>query len=144
MNNLNASEIIHYSIPQTQIRLVIYTGATISSRAMRNTLESCILTANTVMGKHGNVYMFPDPCIFTTPPKLHTGLRITADSTMVPGLKWVDLIRALTGVEQIVALRALYKNMHVKMYDAPSGVEMGVVDLYTSPAVSLANHGGPA
>ena len=90
------------------------------------------------MDKHGDVYMFPDPYFFQMPPKMYTGVGIRAYSTMVPGLKWVDLVAALHGVEQVMWQRALYKEAFLKMFDEPSGVEMGVVDLYRTPKVGLA------
>lgn len=87
------------------------------------------------MSKHGDVYMFPDPYSFKTPPALYTGLQIRAYSTMVPGLKWDDLATIVLGVEQAMLQRGLYKEAHVKMYDEPSGSEMGVADLYKSSGV---------
>ena len=93
------------------------------------------------MFKHGDVYMFPDPYVFKTAPALYTGLEITAQSIMVPGLKWIDLVNMLSGVEQAMWQRALYKEAHVKAYDEPSGSWMGVADLYRSSAVNLADSG---
>ena len=106
---------------------------------MRDTLEACVSAVHAVMVKHGDVYMFPDPYVFTTPPKSYTGLEIRAYSTMVPGLKWIDLTNILLGVEQAMLQRAIYKEAHVKMYDKPSGWEMGVADLYRPSAVALAD-----
>lgn len=96
------------------------------------------------MSKHGDVYMFPDPLLCKTPPKSSTGLEIGAYSTMVPGLKWVDLANILLGIEQAMWQRALYKEAHVKMIDEPSGVAWGVVDLVKSPAIKPLNMDGPA
>ena len=93
------------------------------------------------MDKHGNVYLFPDPYLFKTAPTLDTGLEIRAYSTMVPGLKWTDLVEALDGFEQIMLQRALYKEAHVKIYDEPSGMEMGIADLYRSSTIDLIDHG---
>lgn len=89
------------------------------------------------MSKHGDVYMFPDPYPCKMPGKVSTGLELRAYSTMVPGLKWVDLANMLLGVEQAMWQRALYKEAHVKMYDEPSGIWMGVVDLYKSSGKPL-------
>ena len=89
------------------------------------------------MSKHGDVYMFPDPYPCKSPAKLSIGLEIRAYSTMVPGLKWIDLSNMLLGVEQAMWQRALYKEAHVKMYDEPSGIWMGVVDLYKSSGKPL-------
>ena len=86
------------------------------------------------MNRHGNVFMFPDPLLFKMPPKLSTGLEIGARSTMVPGLKWIDFINVIVGLEQVMLNRVLYKEMHVKMYDQPSGLKMGEVDLYKASA----------
>lgn len=108
---------------------------------MRNTLEACLSAAHAAMFKHGDVYMFPDPYVLKTPPSLHTGLEIRAYSTMVPGLKWIDLANTLSGVEQAMWQRAIYKEAHIKMYDEPSGFEMGVVDLNKPPAINLADFG---
>ena len=94
------------------------------------------------MGKHGNVYMFPDPCICPVSPLLKTGLEIQAESTMVPGLKWVDLIHAIIGIEQITSQRALYKSMHVKIVDEPSGMQMGFMDIDTSSTITLVDDRG--
>ena len=88
------------------------------------------------MSKHGDVYMFPDPYPCKTSAS-STGLQLRAYSTMVPGLKWVDLANLLLGVEQAMWQRALYKEAHVKMYDEPSGMWMGVVDLYESSGKPL-------
>lgn len=94
------------------------------------------------MSKHGDVYMFPDPFLFKTPPTLYTGLAIRAYSTMVPGLKWVDLANMILGVEQAMWQRALYYEAHVKMFDEPSGAYMGVVDLYKASAIPLVDNDG--
>lgn len=144
MDHLNASQIIHYSIPQTQIIIIIVTGTPTSSLAMHSTIDACIGAVNAAMDKYGDVYMFPDPYNFKTPPTRPTGLEIGASSTMIPGLKWMDLFKVLHAVEQIMLQRALYKEMHVKMYDDPSGVEMGVVDLHKSSAIDLAEMDGLA
>lgn len=106
---------------------------------MHNTLETCSSAAHAAISKHGDVYMFPDPYVFKPPPTVSTSLEIRAYSTMVPGLKWIDLENMLLGVEQAMWQRALYKEAHVKMYDEPSGLEMGVADLYRSSAISLAD-----
>ncbi len=106
---------------------------------MHTTLEECRTAAHAIMDKHGDVYMFPDPYVFKTSPKAYTGLGIRAYSTMVPGLKWIDLINMLLGVEQAMWQRAIYKEAHLKMFDEPSGLEMGVADLYRSSATSLAD-----
>ncbi len=111
---------------------------------MRDTLEACLSAAQAVIHKYGNVYMFPDPYLFKTPSAHSTGLEITAYSTMVPGLKWIDLIDALNGVQQIMLQRIIYKTAHIKMNHEPSGQEMGVVNLYRSPTINLADHGGLA
>ena len=140
MDHLNASQIIHYNIPQTHIFISIYTGTTISALAMRSTLETCITSAHAVMDKHGDVYMFPDPMVFTMPSKVFTGLEIMAHSTMVPGLRWTNLVDTLGGVEDIMLQRAIYKEVHVKMYDVPSGQQMGVLDLYRSSKIHSADH----
>ncbi|CAF9907614.1 MAG: hypothetical protein ALECFALPRED_003551 [Alectoria fallacina] len=141
---LNASQIIHYSIPQTQVSIIIYTGSSISGPAMRNTLEAGMSAAHAAMYKHGDVYMFPDPYMLKTPPALYAGLGIGAYSTMVPGLKWADLANMLLGVEQAMWQRANYKEAHVKMYDEPSGLEMGVADLHRMPAIKPADISGEA
>ena len=94
-----------------------------------------------MMDKHGDVYMFPDPLVFKMPPKSHTGLEITARSMMVPGLKWVDFISVLYGLEQVMLNRVLYKEVHVRMYDEPTGVQMGDLDLYKGPATHSADRG---
>ena len=91
------------------------------------------------MNKHGNVFMFPDPLVFTMPPKLYTGLEIAARSTMVPGLRWVDFTYVLNGLEQVMLNRVLYKEVHVKMYDHPTGVQMGDLELYKSSAIHSAD-----
>ena len=103
---------------------------------MRNTLEACFSAAHTAMSKHGDVYMFPDPYVFRMPPALYTGLEITAYSIMVPGLKWIDLANALQGIEQAMWQRAVYKEAHVEMYDEPSGLQMGIVDLHRSSTIN--------
>lgn len=105
---------------------------------MHNTLEACISAAHGAIVKHGDVYMFPDPYLFKTLPVLHAGLEIRAYSTMVPGLKWIDLSSMLVGIEQAMWQRAIYKEAHVKMFDGPSGLEMGVADLYRSPPADIA------
>ena len=122
--------------------ITIYTGTFISSDAMRNTLEACLAAANAVIDKHGNVYLFPDPYLFKMPPKQSTGLTISAHSTMVPGLKWNDLIDALRGIEQIMLQRGIYREALLKMFDEPSGLEMGVADLFRSSAIIRADHDG--
>lgn len=104
---------------------------------MRSTLEACLSAAHAAISKHGDVYMFPDPYPCKTPGILSTGLQLRAYSTMVPGLKWIDLSNMLLGVEQAMWQRAVYKEAHVKMYDEPSGMWMGVVDLYQSSAKPL-------
>lgn len=109
---------------------------------MHSTLEACILATHAAMFKHGDVYMFPDPYVFQTPPTLNTGLDIRAYSIMVPGLKWIDLSTMLLGIEQAMWQRAIYKEAHVKMYDEPSGLQMGVADLYKSPAIKPAGISG--
>ena len=91
------------------------------------------------MDKHGNVYMFPDPLVFTMPPKLYTGLEIGARSTMVPGLRWTDFVTAIRGLEQFMLNRILYKEVHVKMFDHSSGQQMGELDLKKSSEVYLAD-----
>lgn len=111
---------------------------------MRSTLEACLLAVHAARFKHGDVYMFPDPYVFETPPALSTGLEISAYSTMVPGLKWIDLTNMLLGVEQAMYQRALYKEAHVKMYDEPSGLWMGVADLYKTSAIKPGHIGGQA
>lgn len=141
MDHLNASQIIHYSIPHTHIMIEIHTRTPISATAMRRTLETCLNTAHAIMDKHGNVFMFPDPLEFTMPPQLYTGLEIGARSTMVPGLKWIDFINVIHGLEQLMLNRVLYKEVHVKMFDYPSGLQMGEVELYKSSAVHSADHG---
>lgn len=137
LHPLKASQIIHYSVPQTQIGIVIWTGSPISGSAMYNTLEACLSAADAAISKHGDVYMFPDPYVFKTPPALHTGLEIKAYSMMVPGLKWIDLSHVLSGVEQAMWQRALYKEAHVKIYDEPSGLWMGIADLIRSSTINL-------
>ena len=112
--------------------LVIYTGISISGPAMRDTLDLCLTAAQAIIDKYGNVFMFPDPNFFEPPPKLYAGLKISTHSTMVPGLKWIDLINALNGIEQVVSRRALYKEMHIEMYDEPSSIEMGIMDVRKS------------
>ena len=96
-----------------------------------------------MMDKHGDVYMFPDPLVFMMPPKTYTGLEISARSTMVPGLKWVDLISVLYGLEQVMLNRVLYKEVHIKMYDEPTSMKMGELDLYKKSAIHSADRGGP-
>ena len=103
---------------------------------MRGTLDACISAAHAIIFKHGDVYMFPDPYVFKALPA--TGLELQAHSTMVPGLKWTDLVNTLLGLTQVMWHRALYREAHVKMYDQPSGIEMGVVDLYESSAIKPA------
>lgn len=142
LNPLNASQIIRYSIPQTQIAILIYTGNPISGSAMRDTLEACLTAVHATMSKHGDVYMFPDPYVFKSPPALYTGLQLRAYSTLVPGLKWLDLATMLLGVEQAMWQRGLYKQAHIKMYDEPSGSEMGVADLYKGTGIHLLDIGG--
>ena len=93
------------------------------------------------MDKHGNVYMFPDPLVFTMPPKSYTGLEITARSTMVPGLRWVDFVTVLSGLEHVMLDRVIYKEVHVRMSYHPSGLQMGEVDLYKSSAIPPADRG---
>ena len=90
------------------------------------------------MAKHGNVYMFPDPYSFKVPPSVYNGVALRASSTMVPGLRWLDLVTAISGIEQVMLRRAIYKEAYVKMYDELSGVEMGLVKLYRSSAMDLA------
>ena len=91
------------------------------------------------MDKHGNVYMFPDPLVFKMPTKSYTGLEIAAHSTMVPGLRWVDFAYVLVGLEQVFRNRRLHNEMHVKMYDHPSGLQMGELDLYKVSAIHSAD-----
>lgn len=143
MDPLNSSQIIRYPIPHTQISLEIYTGTSISAGGMRSTLETCLATVRAKMDKHGNVYMFPDPLTFMMPPKLYTGLEIGARSTMVPGLRWVDLLNVISGLEQVMLNRVLYKEVHVLMYHDPTGQQMGEVDLNKISAVHSADGGGP-
>ena len=99
------------------------------------------MTVQAIINRHGDVYMFPDPLVFMMPPKSYTGLEIAARSTMVPGLKWVDLIYVLNGLEQVMLNRLLYKEAHVKMYDEPTGLKMGELDLYKSSAIHSADRG---
>ena len=96
------------------------------------------------MSKHGDVYMFPDPYVFQTPPALYTGLEIRAYSTMVPGLKWIDLTIVLVGIEQVMWQRAIYKEAHIKMIHEPSGLEIGVADIYKSPTIKPGDVAGGA
>ena len=63
---------------------------------------------------------------------------------MVPGLMWVDLIDVVTGIEQVMSLRALYRKMQVEIYHESSNEKMGIVGLYASSTVDLANHDGTA
>lgn len=106
---------------------------------MLSTLEACLSAAHDAVFKHGDVYMFPDPYTFNTPPIVDTGLEIEAYSTMVPGLKWIDLANMLLGVEQAMWQRVNYKEAHVKMYDEPSGLYMGIADLHKTPAIRPAD-----
>ena len=96
------------------------------------------------MDKHGDVYMFPDPLVFTMPPKLYTGLEISARSTAVPGLKFADFANVLSGLEQVMLDRALYREAHVKIYDQRSGLQMGELDLYKSSPRPSADRGSLA
>ena len=93
------------------------------------------------MDKHGNVFMFPDPLVFKMPTKSYTGLEIEARSTMVPGLRWVDFVTLLVGLEQVIRNRVIYKEMHVKMYDHPNGLKMGELDLFKVSAIHAADPG---
>lgn len=102
---------------------------------MRDTLEACLSATYLAISKHGNVYMFPDPLLCKMPPVSSTGLELRAHSTMVPGLKWIDLVHIIWGIEQAMWQRALYKEAVVKMYDEPSGLFMGVVELEKSSAI---------
>lgn len=104
---------------------------------MLDTLEGCLSAAHTVIAKYGNVYMFPDPYSFKVPPKIYNGVALNAISVMVPGLRWSDLIAALGAIEQVMLQRAIYKEAFMKMHDEPSGVEMGVVNLYRSSPMYL-------
>ena len=111
---------------------------------MRETLEACLSTVHAAMSKHGDVYMFPDPSVFSMAPTLYTGLEIMVQSTMVPGLKWTDVANMLHGMIQVMILqRALYREAHVELYDEPSGARMGIADLYRSPEITLADPADP-
>ena len=94
------------------------------------------------MDKHGDVYMFPDPTIFSMPPKDSTGLEIEALSTMTPGLKWTDLVTCLNGLRHIMLYRGIFKEVHVKLFDQPSAQQMGVVNLRKISTVKPLGHGG--
>lgn len=122
--------------------IVIRTGTFITSLAMRSTLDACLAAAHAVMDKYGNVYMFPDPYRFKMPSQQYTGLAISAHSTIVPGLKWTDLVDALNGIKQIMLEQGIFAEALLQMYDDPSGVEMGVAHLYRSSAISRADHDG--
>lgn len=100
---------------------------------MLDTLEGCLSAAHAVIDKYGNVYMFPDPYSFKVPPEIYSGVALKAFSTMVPGLKMFDLILALSGIEHVMLQRAIHKEAFMGMYHQPSGVKMGVVNLYVSP-----------
>ena len=139
-----SSEIIRYNVPQTSMLLVIYTGTPVDSVALRTTIDSCLSAAHTIIDKHGDVFMFPDPCTFKMPPERYTGLEIWLQSTIVPGLKWIEVLDALNGVRQVILQRAIYKEAHIKIVDDHSGKQMGVVDLTRSPAVNPAAHSGLA
>ena len=58
---------------------------------------------------------------------------------MVPGLKWIDFVNVVSGVEQVMLRRVLYKEMLVKMYLRPTSLEMGELELYRSSAGNLAD-----
>lgn len=90
------------------------------------------------MAKHGNVYMFPDPYSFKVPPSVYNGVALSALSMMVPGLRWLDLVAAISGIEQVMLQRAIYREAYLKMYDEFRGVEMGVLNLYRSSEMDLA------
>ena len=100
---------------------------------MQETLETCLATVHARISKHGNVFMSPDPTVFTPPPKVDTGLEITVESTMVPGLLWSDVANMIHGtLEAMIFDRALYKEARVELYDGPTRVKMGIADLHRS------------
>lgn len=140
LNSLNSSQIIHYSIPQTQYGIDITTGMVIDRFAMQETLETCLATVHARMSKHGNVFMSPDPTVFTMPPKVDTGLEIMVESTMVPGLLWTDVVNMLHGtLEAMIFQRALYREVRVELYDEPSRTKMGIAELHKSSRTTSAN-----
>ena len=107
---------------------------------MQETLETCLATVQARMSKHGNVFMSPDPTVFTMPPTLDTGLEITVESTMVPGLMWTDVANMIHGtLEVMIFQRALYRESRVELYDEPSGLKMGIADLHRSPRITSAD-----
>ena len=107
---------------------------------MRETLEACLATVHAHMSKHGDVYMSPDPAVFTMPPTLDTGLEIMVESTMVPGLKWTDVANMLDGTIQVMILqRALFREARIELYDEPSGLKMGIADLHKSSKITSAD-----
>ena len=107
---------------------------------MQETLETCLATVQARMSKHGNVYMYPDPTVFTMPPKVDTGLEIAVESTMVPGLMWTDVATMIHGtIEAMIFQRALYREARVILYDEPSGQKMGIADLRRSSKITSAD-----
>ncbi|KAM0803733.1 hypothetical protein BDR22DRAFT_886562 [Usnea florida] len=131
LNPLNSSQIIHYNIPQTQYSIYITTGMTIGESGMLETLSTCLATVQARISKYGNVFMSPDPNVFF--PKVDTGLEITVESTMVPGLLWSDVANMIHGT--LVAMifdRALYRAAQVELYDEPTRIKMGIADLHKS------------
>ena len=106
---------------------------------MQETLETCLATVHARMSKHGNVFMSPDPTVFTMPPKVETGLEIMVESTMVPGLLWTDVASMIHGtLEAMIFERALYREAHVELHDEPSGLKMGIAQLYKPSKATLA------
>ena len=106
---------------------------------MQETLETCLATVHARMSKHGNVFMSPDPTVFTMPPTLNTGLEIMVESTMVPGLLWTDVATMIHGtIQAMIFQRALYREARVELHDEPSGQRMGVAELYKSRKANLA------
>ena len=104
---------------------------------MQETLETCLATVQARMSKHGNVYMSPDPTVFTMPPKVDTGLEITVESTMVPGLLWTDVVNMIHGtLEAMIFQRALFREARVELYDEPSHMKMGRADLHRSSKIT--------
>ena len=104
---------------------------------MQETLETCLATVHARIAKHGNVFMSPDPNVFTMPPKVDTGLEITVESTMVPGLLWADVADMIHGtLEVMIFQRALYEEAHVELYDEPTGIKMGIADLHRSSKIT--------